>query len=765
LTWGQEQQWLACQVTPGEPLYNEAVTVRRTGSCDVAALRRAFNLVLSRHDAWRTSFEVVAGVPYQLVHPHEDLSLPLVDLSHLSEPQREGQALSVATADARQLFDLERGPLIRARLVRISAADHRLYLVLHHLVFDGVALRLFLAELVAAYADLAAGRSPCLPLPAAPYAHYACWERRTLTPEVLESRLAYWRETLRDSAPVELPADRPAPARRSASGAMERVSIDRATVEALKRVARERGSSLFQMFLAAYFVLLHRYTGQEDIVLAGLADGRRHRALEHVHGFFVNPIPIRIDLSGDLPFAGLLSRVREALLAGLKHEVPFGHLLAALHPVRDSTRNPILQVLLSLDPPLPPLGGGWELCELDVDLIAAKFDLYLLQDERPDGSVGRFAYSTDLFDPETVRDLAEHWNVLLRSIAANPEQPISTLMMLGDAERRRLLDEWNRSEAPFPRDRCIHQLIDDQIRLRPDAVAVTDGDQSLTYGSLDVMAGRIAARLSALGVGPEIRVGICLDRGPRMVAGVLGILRSGGAYVPLDPSYPSERVAFTLKDAGISVLLTERGLAAASSAGAATVVFVDEDADADVAELARGTTLATVTARNLAYVIYTSGSTGLPKGVCIEHAAVVNHITALIHDYTIGPADTVLQLPSLAFHPAVRDILGTLSAGGRLVLLPVDRSRDPLAILETMAAERVTAVLSLLPSLLHALLNESRGQTVPVHLRLVLTCGEALSTDDAQRAMARFGCVIANQFGPTESVMACAKHTVGAGET
>ncbi|HEY5172610.1 MAG TPA: amino acid adenylation domain-containing protein [Acidimicrobiia bacterium] len=403
--------------------------------------------------------------------------------------------------------------------------------------------------------------------------------------------------------------------------------------------------------------------------------------------------------------------------------------------------------------------------EFDIDVVAAKFDLYLLQDEREDGSVGRFAYSTDLFDSETVRDLAEHWNRLLGSIAADPDAPISELAMLGEVQRRTLLDTWNRSDAPFPRDRCIHELIEEQVRLHPDAIAVTFEGESLTYAALDASAQYIAARLAALGVGPEKRVGICVERGPHMVAGVLGILKAGGAYVPLDPSYPPDRVDFMMRDGGIEVLLTQRHLSAASSARAATVLFVDEigdsDAGAPISPATPGSTPAAVTACNLAYVIYTSGSTGLPKGVCIEHGAVVNHITALIRDYDIGPGDTVLQLPSLSFHPAVRDILGTLSSGGRLVLLSEDSARDPLAIVDTMAAERVTAVLSLLPSLLRALLEDGRAQRLPVRLRLLLTCGEALPLEDARQATSRFGCIVANQFGPTESVMACAKHTVG----
>ena len=358
--------------------------------------------MLERNDAWRTTFEVVEGIPYQRVAPHEDLDIPFVDLRHLPAAEREAHAVAIATADARVCSSISSGARCCAAG---SSACPRPTTVCTSCCTTSCSTvwrsALLLADFVRAYDDLVDGRTPAVPEPAPPYAHYACWERQTLTSEALAPRIAYWREQLAGIAPVELPADRLAPALRTASGAMERTAIDAETVEAAKQMARALGSTFFQFLLAAYVVLLHRYTGQDDIVIAGLADGRRHRALERIHGFFINPIPVRVDVAGDPTFGDVLGRVRTSLLAGLQHEVPFGLLLAALRPERETTRNPILQVLLSLDPPLPPLGDGWDLRELDVDLVAAKFDLYLLQDERATGSVGRFAYSTDLFDPGT----------------------------------------------------------------------------------------------------------------------------------------------------------------------------------------------------------------------------------------------------------------------------------------------------------------------------------------------------------------------------
>ena len=549
LTRGQEQMWLDCQLAPDEPVYNEAVMIRRTGRCDVGALRRAFNLVLSRHEAWRTNFASEDGQPYQIIRPHADHPLPLVDLSSVPEPEREARAMTIAVENARPPFDLENDPLVRPLLVRVSEADHRLYLTLHHLIFDGVALRLLLSETVQAYGALAAGRVVELPDLPAPYTHYACWEHQNLKADALEPRLAFWRDRLRGAPPVELPPDRAPPSDRTRNGAMARTFVDRATLDRLREVARHEGATFFLVLLTAYATVLHRYSGQDDLVIAALVDGRRHRALENLMGFMINPLPVRVDVSGDPSFAELLGRVRDSFLTGLANEVPFGELLRALSPDRDSSRNPIFQAMFSLDPPLPPLGDGWELDEIDVEFTAAKCDLQLLQDEREAGAVGRFVYSTDLFEADTWTRLAERWRVLLEGIAVDPSCRISALPFLSDAERA-LLDEWNRTDAPYPASSCVHELFEEQARARPDSVAVVQGDRQLTYGELDALADRLAGRLRGLGVGRDAPVGLCAERGPEMVAAVLGIMKAGGAYVPLDPAYPTERLAFMVDDAG-----------------------------------------------------------------------------------------------------------------------------------------------------------------------------------------------------------------------
>jgi len=755
LTRGQEHVWLDSQLAPDESVYNEAVMIRRTGRCDVEALRRAFNLALSRHDAWRTNFVAEDGRPHQVIRSHADHPLPLIDLSSLPDHEREARAMTMAAEDARAPFDLEHDLLVRPLLVRLSEVDHRLYLTLHHLIFDGVALRLLLSEMVQAYRALAAGHPFELADPPPPYAHYACWERRHVTPDLLEPRLAFWRDRLRGATAVALPADRPPPSDRTRNGAMERTFVDRPTIDRLKEVAQQEGATFFLVLLTAYAVLLHRYSGQEDLVIAALVDGRRHRALEKLMGFMVNPLPVRVDVTGDPSFAELLGRVRESFLIGLANEVPFGELLRALHPGREPSRNPIFQAMFSLDPPLPPLGEGWELDEIDVEFTAAKCDVQLLQDDRDEGAVGRFVYSTDLFEADTWKRLAERWGVLLEGIATDPRCRVSALPFMTDAERTTLLDEWNRTEAPYPATSCVHELFEERARIQPEALAVVHGNRQLTYGQLDAVADELAGRLRRLGVGPDALVGLCAERSPEMVIAVLGILKAGGAYVPLDPAHPAERLAFIVEDADIHAVVTQTHLLSRLPETDVSIICVDQPDPAVGA-----TAGARAGPDDLAYVIYTSGSTGSPKGVMIEHRGVVNHVAALIRDYGLGPADTVLQLPPLSVHPSVRDILGTLSAGARLVLFDEAQAKDPLQIVEIIAREGVTCALSFVPSLLRAMLDDPRTNEFPdARLRLILTCAEQLREQDAQRARKRFGCVVANQFGPTETIMACSKHT------
>jgi amino acid adenylation domain-containing protein len=764
LTHGQEQMWLDAKVEPDLPIYNEPVTLHRHGSCDVEALRRAYNLVLCRRDAWRTNIVDTGDDVYQVVREHVDDPLPLLDLTDRPEAEREATALAFATRAARERFDLEHDRLVRALLLRVSPEDHRLHLTLHHLVFDGVGLRVAVAELVELYERIVAGLPVDAGDPPVPYAHYACWERRHLTADGLRPRLDYWRERLQATPPVELPTDRTPHGRGTRAGAQQRFAVPGTTIDGLRRLARDTNTTLFQVLLAAYAVLLHRHTGQDDIVIAALVDGRRHRAVEGLVGFILNPVPVRIDLSGDPTFVELLGRVRDAFLVALANEVPFGELLRDVHPDRAAVAHPLYRVMFSVGPSEPALGDGWDLTELDVEVGAVKCDLHLMLEEQTYGARGRFAYVTDRFDTETGRRLAERWCVLLDAVSSDACDAVSVLPCI-TAEERTTLDTWNRTEQPFP-DVCVHELFEQQARRAPHAVAIVHDERTLTYADLDAAAGLLAARLRALGVGPDERVGVYVERGPEMVVALLAVLKAGGAYVPLGVDLPPSRVAFMIEDAGATLVVCRAERPPDQLPAGVRTVPVDaegaqdaEDAVDTVGEKVLHRQPQPARPHHLAYVIYTSGSTGQPKGVMIEHGSVVNHLTALQRDYDVGPADTVVQLPSTSFHPSVRDIFGTLTSGGRLVLLDEMEAKDPRRIAEVMQRSEVDCVLSAVPSLLRALLDEWPRVAPGARLRLVLTCGESLRASDARRARELLGAVVANQFGPTETVMACAKHT------
>jgi amino acid adenylation domain-containing protein len=759
---GQEQIWFLSHLDPEAIAYNEAVTISKRGALDVAALELAFNEIVRRHEIWRTTFPTVDGRPVQVVHPPSSYRIPMVDLTALPEGIREAEAFRIATEEGRRPYDLERGPFLRPVLARLREDDHRLLLAMHHIVFDGVGLyRIVMPELIALYDAFSHGRPSPLPEPPIQYADFATWQRTTVTQEALEPRLAYWRKQLGGRLPVlQLPTDRPRPPLQTFSGGIARIALPQGLSNALQELSRREGVTLFMTLVAALNVLLHRYSGQEQVVLATVVDGRRRSETEGLIGFFLDPVVLRTNLGGAPSFRRLLGQVRETTLSGLANVVPFETLVRELQPERDLSRNPIFQVLFAMEPPLPPIDPQWRLDQMDAELATCKFDLYLELDERPgEGIIGRFVYNTDLFEGATIQRMIGHWETLLEGIVADPNTSVAELPLLTAGERADLQVEWEASRRDYPRRGLIQDFFEAQARRQPEATAIEFGQHCLTYGALDASANQLAHHLRRLGVGPEALCGICVDRGLDMVVALLAVLKAGGAYLPLDPGYPKERLRFMLSDARIAVLLTQERLVARLPEQTAPVVLLDAHRPAIAGE-PTSAPVPRSDPENLAYVIYTSGSTGTPKGVMIEHRGVVNHLAALVSDYDIGPDDAVLQLPSLSFHPSVRDILGTLSAGARLVLLGEAGARDPRTIVDAIATRGVTCLLSLVPSLARLLLDEPNAAS----LRLILTCGESLRAEDARRLRDRFGCQVANQFGPTECIMAATKHTFGAAD-
>ncbi|HEX8351419.1 MAG TPA: amino acid adenylation domain-containing protein, partial [Pyrinomonadaceae bacterium] len=774
LSFAQQRLWFLDQLEPGASAYNVPLAVRLTGQLDAGALARSLSEIVSRHESLRTTFDVAAdGQPVQVIADARVTEVPLEDLRGLPEAVREDEARRLARAEAERPFDLTRGPLLRARLLRLSDEEHVLLVTMHHIVSDGWSMGVLVREVAALYGAYAAGavESPLAELPIQ-YADFAVWQREFLQGERLEAELAYWRGRLGGELPVlELPTDRPRPAMLTHRGARQTHTLPPALVAALRDLGREEGATLFMVLLAAFKVLLMRLGGQTDVIVGSPIANRNRAEVEPLVGFFVNTLALRTDLSGDPGFRDLLARVREVCLDAYAHQdVPFEKLVEELQPERDLTRSPLFQVMFVLQNAsnvaleLP----GLSLNLLDGETETAKFDLMLTCVERGDALDGVLEYNTDLFDADTVARLWQHFGTLLDAAVDAPGERVGRLPLLDEAQRRQLLDGWNQTARAYPHDRCVHELFAAQAVRTPDAVAVSYLEERLTYAQLDARANRLARHLQAVGVGPDAIVGVNVGRGADVMVALLGVLKAGGAYLPLDPEYPAERIRFMLEDAGARVLLTQEILAPALQADGLNVVRLDTSA-AESEQYDATCPASAVTPENLAYVIYTSGSTGRPKGAMVRHAAVLNlaaglEATAYAALAATGGAQTDAALnvslnASLSFDASVQQWVQLL-AGHRLDILPEGVRRDGAALARHLR-ERAVDVFDCTPSQLRLLLAAGLGGDAP-YPRLVLVGGEAIERGLWAELRAQPGRVYYNVYGPTEcTVDAVAAHVRG----
>jgi amino acid adenylation domain-containing protein len=676
LSFSQESLWLIHQLDPASPAYNIPIALRISGRLDPAALARTLAEVVRRHEALRTTFP--GGRPVQKIHPPSPVPLPVIDLS--GSPQ---EARRLIREEALRPFDLALGPLLRATLIRLAEEDYHFLLTVHHAVADEWSVAVLLREVGAIYSG--SGRLPELPIQVA---DYAVWQREWLRGEVLEARLAWWKERLAGAPPViDLPLDRPRTVSRSFRGGRVPLAIP---VGGLQRLARERSASLFMVLLAGFEAWLSRHGAGEDLVVGVPVANRSHPGTEALIGYFVNTLPLRGDLSGDPAFGELVGRAREAALGALAHQdLPFERLVREVRPERSLAHAPLFQVMLAVhNVPAPALElPGLSLRGLEAEAGTAKLDLVL---ELSEDGKGALEYAVDLFDRSTVERLAGHLQVLLE--AADPDLPLSALPLLTAAERLQLV-EWSRA-ASYP-VACLHHLFEARVRERPEAIAVG----RVTYAELDRQANRLARRLRRLGVGPESRVALRHERAPGLIAGILGILKAGGAYVPIDPAWPEERARFILEDAGVSITVDEELLAACRES--------EEPPDVPVSP------------ENLAYVIYTSGSTGSPKGTLVTHANVSRLLSATQGWFGFGPDDVWTLFHSVAFDFSVWEIWGALAYGGRLVIVPADTARSPEELRVLLAG---VTVLNQTPSAFRQLSHVSP----PDSLRYLIFGGEAL---------------------------------------
>lgn len=747
LSFAQQRLWFVQQMDPASSAYNMPMAFRLSGRLDVTALEWTLNEILRRHEILRTTFDVLDQQPVQLVAPSLTLKLSVTNLGTLPAPLREGEAERFANEESQRPFDLARGPLMRVKLLQLWPNEHVLLLTIHHIVSDGWSQSILMNELSALYEAHVAGRVSPLPELAIQYADFAEWQREWLSGAVLEQQIDYWQKHLAGASPsLELPTNRPRPAVQSFNGACESFNLSRNLSAQLAELSRREDATLFMTLLAAFEVLLFRYTGQSDIVIGTPVANRNRKELEALIGFFVNTLALRIDLSGDLTFRELLARVREASLgAYANQDLPFEMLVEKLRPVRDPSRNPIFQVVFALQnlPEADSHRSDLIIKPVDVKTGRAQFDLALEVTEVDRQIYASLVYNTDLFDAQAMQLMAEHFKVLLAGLTAGVGGPISALPLLTEAESRRLLIEWNDTQAKLGEEVRVHRLFEAQVERTPEAIALVFAGRCMSYEELNQRANRLAHHLLELGVGPELLVGLMMERSIEMIVGLLGILKAGAAYVPLDPASPLARLAPVLDDARISVLLTDRPSSASlPSSYRGRVIRLDVEED-NLLQGPHRNPPCRVTGDNAAYVIYTSGSTGTPKGVLLAHRGVCNVVAALVQGFVIDRESCVLQFASLSFDASVEEIFTVLTTGARLCLARRETLLSARDLVELVRTENVT-VATMPPSLLAVLSPEQ----FPI-LETVCSAGERCPADVAARWSK--GRRFVNGYGPTET--------------
>ncbi len=756
-SFAQRRLWFVDQLEPASAHYNVPMALALSGSLDVSALHRGLVEIVGRHEALRTTFVLRDGEPMQVVGPSSDVELPVVDATALSDAEVQ----RVIEDEARRPFDLERGPLLRARLLRRGAGEHMLLLAVHHIVFDGWSIGVLFHELSECYCAFASGSVPRLPALPVQYGDYSVWQRDWLKGETLERQLAYWRTQLAGAPPtLELPTDRPRPRIRSYRGSTETLQLSPRVLQGLTALSRQEGATLFMTLLAGFQTLLARYTGVDDITVGSPIANRTRVELEQLIGFFVNSLALRTDLSGDPSFRELLGRVREVTFGAFEHQdLPFEKLVEELQPERVGDRNPVFQVMFALqNAPHAPLSlPGLTLRNVRRRTGRSKFDLVLNARETAQGLRADLEYSTDLFEAGTIRRMLGHLAVLFEGVLADPGRRLSAIPLLSGEERRQVLADWNRTDRPHPGDRGVHQLFEIQAAQRPDAIAVEAGRERLTYRELNRRANQLARFLRRRGVDRDARVAVALERSPDLVVALLGVLKAGAAYVPLDLGYPPDRVGLMLEDARVSVLVTRAGLLPRVPTGVAAVEL-DTDGSGIAAE-SEDNFGVEFSPEQLAYVMYTSGSTGRPKGVAVPHRAIVRLVCNA--DYLeLTPADRVAQVSNASFDAATFELWGALLHGARLVIIPREVVLSPRDLAVRIRDHEISAMF-----LTTALFNQLARDHPSVFrsVRHLLFGGEAVDPGRVRDVLGQGPPErLLHVYGPTETTTFATWHLVRA---
>ncbi|MDY6802251.1 MAG: amino acid adenylation domain-containing protein [Cyanobacteriota bacterium] len=744
LSWNQQRLWFLEQIEGSSSTYNIPAAVELVGELDLAALERSLLEIVRRHEILRTNFALLDGLPVQQIAPELKLNIAVIDLK--SDEEVEGLAM----AEAQKPFDLATDPLLRVTLLRRSPSSHYLLLTLHHIISDGWSMGVLINELSQLYgAFLSKAPSPLAELPFQ-YADFAVWQRQWLSGETLETQLSYWKETL-SGAPelLELPTDRSRPPLQSFRGSSHKFHLSAELTQKLQTLAEKSGATLFMILFGAFATLLYRYTDREDICIGTPIANRNRAETESLIGFFINTLVLRADLTGTPTFSQLLDRVRERSLEAYdRQDVPFEQIVEALQPERSLSYSPLFQVMFALQN--APMGElelpGVTLKPMSQDSQSAKFDLTVSMWETETGLEGSWEYNSDLFDRETIARAIGHFQTLLAGIVANPDRQLGELPLLTDAEER-LFQSWNDTKTNYPAEKTLAELFEDQVEKTPDAIAVSYGGEQLTYEQLNRRANQLGHYLQARGVGPEVLVGLCLDRSPEAIAAMLGIIKAGGAYVPIDPDYPPERIAYILSDAGVPVLISNSTLLGKLPEHEAVLVCLDRDWEA-IATFSSDNLPMEVTPTSLAYLIYTSGSTGKPKGV----AAIQRAVTRLVFDTNyveIQQSDCIAQASNISFDAATFEIWGALLRGAKLAGISKEALLSPEQLATQLREEKI-AILFVTTALFNQLVS-----VVPdifQHLRTLLFGGEAVDPSWVAEALKKGPPQrLLHMYGPTES--------------
>lgn len=761
LSFGQQRLWFIERLSPGESVYNVSRAVRLYGLLNVKALQKALDELVRRHESLRTNFTSVEGAASQLIHATRPIHLNLADLRELPPDEREREASRLLKLEAELSFDLAQDPLLRVTLLRLSGDEHLLLFTLHHIVCDGWSMQVLVEELSALYSASLKGETATLCDLPIQYADFACQQRELFQGEAFDKQIAYWRGQLEGiPAVLALPADRARPRVQTFHGARQTLSLSQEVTAQLKSLSQAQSVTLFMTLLAAWQALLHRYSGETDIVIGSPIAGRNYTETENLIGLFVNALALRTDLSGDPTFSELLERVREVALGAYAHQdLPFEKLVEELQPQRNLSYNPVFQVVFALQN-----GSGADL-QLDglrttpaeIQTTTAKFDLTLDVIEKNDALLCSLEYNTDLFESDRMVRMLGHFEMLLTALVSDPAQRISAPLFLTETERQQLLVEWNNTQSDYPRHKSVHQLFESQAAQTPNATAVVLGDEKLSYLELNRRSNQLALYLRRQGIGPESLVGICMDRSLELVIGLLGILKAGAAYVPLDAEYPRSRLSFMLEDASVSLVLTQQRTVGSLPENSPTICL-DSEWEMIAAESEQNLACE-VTADNLAYVMYTSGSTGEPKGVAVVHRNIVRLVKETNYA-SFGSDEVFLQLAPVSFDASTFEIWGALLNGASLVMMsPGTPSLDELG--ETIDQYRVTTLwltAGLFQLMVDTHLEDLRG------LRQLLAGGDVLSVAHVKRFLDEApNCRLINGYGPTEGTTFTCCHPISQG--